>query len=151
MAYFVLVLSCVACAATWVVFARIAAPAPISDTLFFCGPLLVLGIYFFLVSRVNGLRDPDGFLVPLRVGLLSAWIPNFVILVALSFYFYWKSVNFGMYRLDETLDYLVVFAVWILSIVTGAIGAGGTRIVLDRQEARRKREETSPSIRADSA
>ncbi len=138
MAYFVLVSTFVVWLSTWAVFARGGSPAAVKDALFVCGPLLVLGIYLFLVSRKEGLRDSTGLLVPRRVGLLCAWLPNFLILAALSFYFFLKIVNSGTYALDELVGYILVLLVWVLSLLTGLVGAADTRTARDKAEAKHK-------------
>jgi hypothetical protein len=145
MPIFVLVSTLAVCLSTWLAFARGGDAAPVTDALFVSGPCLVLGIYLFVVSRKEGLRDTTGLLVPRRVGLLCAWLPNFLILALLGLYFFLKIVNSGTYALDELTNYFMIFPVWVLSILTGLVGAADTRTARDKQEAKRKESTPAPA------
>ena len=138
MAYSVLALSLAICLSTWLVFARGGSPSAVSDTVFVCGPLLILGIYLFLVSRKDGLRDNTGLRVPLRVGLLYAWLPNLLILGALSFHFCLKIVKAETYRYDDLAAYIFVLIGWILSTLGGLAGVADTRTARNKAEGKRE-------------
>jgi hypothetical protein len=121
----------------------------LSDTLF-AGPLFVFAVWlYWLTRRRTGFRDLSGLLSPWCVGVFLAWLPNLVVLGALSLPGAVHVMSTGEHLGEGSIVYFMVIIGWFFSIVAGAIGATVTAIVRDRQEWKRtvnRKNQDKPTV-----